>query len=69
VPAPHRGKIRHRNSEREYLAKIPTTGTPIGKSLTDRYEFSVGIIVTKDPTATNPERLHYGEDPEMDIGD
>jgi hypothetical protein len=32
--------------------------------LTHRYQFSVGVIVTD-----GPKIRHYGEDPEMDVGD
>jgi hypothetical protein len=38
------------------------TGTP-DDDLTDRYEFSLGIIVNSGGVIR-----HYGEDPEMDVG-
>jgi len=45
------------------IVKRPGLGPGVGGRLVDRYQFSVGVIVTDGATV-----LHYGEDPEMDVG-
>jgi hypothetical protein len=40
---------------------------PTKANVTQRYEFSIGVIVTEGPAGARRTR-HYGQDPEMDIG-